>query len=320
MPKAPDVSFVVTVFNKAEFIPYVTQAIFAQKDLGDCEYIFVNDGSTDNSLSVLEEHTRAYPNVKIITQENAGPALATNAGIGAVTRPLIKFCDGDDILHPRATIELYKALSHHNVCLAWSLGEEVPSGSDKLKAPDIPLSGKEPQLLKTPLRRALKMAIFNLTCVLAKTETVLAAGGCDPRVFIQDYSFTLRLANKTDFALAPDILNWCPIVEKSDNRASAMGGGTQVLHDLNTALAYFIKDTPELSPKVKAQMLQRATGRAWKWAKRKEGASVFSRDFIRYITSKAFPHYGNTFDRIMSTTTSFHPERGVRLPLETRIK
>lgn len=310
----PDISFVVTFYNKADFIPDVTQAIFSQKDLGDCEYIFVNDGSTDHSLDVLEKCTRGHNNVKIINQPNAGPALATNAGINAVTRPYIKFCDGDDILHPRATIELYKALDKFNVDLAWSLGEEVSVNSEKMKAPDLPLSGEEPSLLTNPIARALKMAIFNLTCVLAKTETVRAAGGCDPRVFIQDYSFTLRLANQTDFAFVPTILNWCPVVEKTENRASAMGGGSQVLHDLNAALAYFILDNPNMPPKTRTRILQRAAGRAWKWAKRQENASIFSPDFLRYLASLVFPHSGNVSERTLATCASFHPERGVRIP------
>lgn len=310
----PDVSFVATFYNKAEFVPKVTKAIFSQRDLGDNEYIFIDDGSTDNTLEVLKSCSIGRQNVHILTQQNSGPSHATNVGIMAATRPYIKFCDGDDILHPRATIELYKALDQFNVGLAWSLGEVVSADSDKMEGPDVPLSGEEPQLLTTPIERALKLAIFNLTCVLAKTDTVRAAGGCDPRVFIQDYSFTLRLANQTNFVLVPSVLNWCPTVENANNRASALGGGAQVLHDLNAALAYFIHDNPNIDKKVRAQILQRATSRAWRWAKRQENKTVFSREFIRYIGAKIFPNSGRIFERAIATCASFHPERGIRVP------
>tara|TARA_R100001079_G_C4438968_1_gene147832 strand:+ start:565 stop:1560 length:996 start_codon:yes stop_codon:yes gene_type:complete len=313
-PLKPDVSFVATFYNKEDFIPNVLSAIFAQKDVGDCEYIFIDDGSTDNSLAVLEECSNNRDNVKIITQKNAGPAIATNVGIDAATRPFIKFCDGDDILHPRATIELYKALKQFDVGLAWSLGEVVSANSEKMDAPDLPLSDEKPQLLANPIERALKLAIFNLTCVLAKTETVRAAGGCDPRVFIQDYSFTLRLANQTDFVLVPSILNWCPTVEKTNNRASALAGGSQVLHDLNAALAYFIYDHPNMDTNVRTKMLQRATSRAWTWVKRQENATVFSKEFCRYLNAKIFPNIGSAFDRTLATCASFRPDRGVRIP------
>lgn len=315
----PDVSFIVTFYNKADFIPKVLSAIFAQKDVGNCEYIFVDDGSTDDSLSLLKSCASNRDNVKIISQKNAGPSLATNVGIDVATRPYIKFCDGDDILHPRATIELYKALNQFDVDLAWSEGEVIPASSEKMNAPDLPLSGKGPELLSNPIERALKLAIFNLTCVLAKTETVRAAGGCDPRVFIQDYSFTLRLAKHTDFVLVPSILNWCPTIENANNRASTLGGGAQVLHDLNAALAYFILDNPDMNTNIRKKMLQRASSRAWTWAKRQESASVFSKDFARYISSKFAPNFGNIFERTLATCASFHPERGIRIPKSSKV-
>ncbi|WP_033069112.1 glycosyltransferase family 2 protein [Thalassospira australica] len=313
----PDVSFVATFYNKADFIPNVTQAIFAQKDLGDCEYIFVDDGSTDDSLAILQDCARGHENVKIISQKNAGPALATNVAIDAVTKPFIKFCDGDDILHPRATIELYKALEQFDVGLAWSLGEVVPANSDKMTAPDLPLSDDVPSLLKNPIERALKMAFFNLTCVLARTDTVRSAGACDPRIFVQDYSFALRLAHLTDFVLVPSILNWCPTIENPENRASQMGEGSQCLHDLNAALAYFILDHPDMDSTVRTKMFQRAAGRAWKWAKRQENATYFSKDFMRYLGAKLAPNFGNVFERTIATCASFHPERGIRIPRQS---
>ena len=304
-----DVSFVVTIFNKSEFIPYVTDAIFAQKNIGECEYIFVNDGSTDDSLAVLEACTRDHKNVKIITQKNAGPALATNRGIAEVTSPYIKFVDGDDILHPLSTSELLKAITALDVDMVYSLGEEVPTTSDEMRAPNRPLSGLAPQLIEKALDVVTKKALFNLTCILVSTQAVRDMGGCDPRVFIQDYSFALRIAERTNFGLVPSILNWAPM--DVENRASALSGGAQVLHDLNAALGYFVADHPELDEKLKARMLQRAAGRAWKWAKREEGHSILSQHFWHNIWARVSPQSGDTSARILATCTAF---RGVRLP------
>ncbi|MBF0249347.1 MAG: glycosyltransferase family 2 protein [Alphaproteobacteria bacterium] len=307
-----EVSFVVTVFNKSKFIPQVTRAILAQRDVGPCEYIFVDDGSTDDSLDVLRKHTQGVENVNIISQKNAGPALATNRGIEAVSSPYIKFVDGDDILHPLSASELLKAVKNLGVDMAYSLGEEVPSNSDKMDAPDTPLSGEAPRLIDDPLEAVTKKALFNLTCVLAKTEAVRSMGGCDPRVFIQDYSFALRMAERSKFALVPSILNWAPV--DVDNRASGLGGGAQVLHDLNAALGYFVADHPELDGKLKARMLQRAAGRAWKWAKREAGHSMLSEHFRQYLWAHISPLSGDVSQRLLGTCEAFHQQGRVRIP------
>mgnify|MGYP000285991609 CR=1 FL=1 len=49
----PSVSFVVTVYNKAAFLPQVLDAIAAQKGDFARQCVFVDDGSTDDSLAIL---------------------------------------------------------------------------------------------------------------------------------------------------------------------------------------------------------------------------------------------------------------------------
>jgi glycosyltransferase involved in cell wall biosynthesis len=304
-----DVSFVVTLYNKAKYIPALTNSIFLQKNLGDCEYIFIDDGSTDDTLSILEQCTSSHANVKIISQHNAGPSLATNRGIFEATRPFIKFVDGDEILHPLGTSELFKAMSMLNVEMAFSHGEEIPFTSEKMQAPNLPLSKRAPTIIDKPLEVVAKTAIFNLTCLLASAKVIHDMGGCDTKVFIQDYSFALRLANNTKFAFVPSTLYWAPL-EVTD-RASDLGDGAQVLHDSNLAMGYFVAENPGLGPSIKALMLQRAAGRAWKWARRREGETLLSKHYYRYFWSMLSPGSGDTAERILATCQSF-PARNIR--------
>jgi len=306
----PEVSFVVTLFNKAKYIPALTHSIFSQRNLGDCEYIFVDDGSTDDTLSILKQCTASRSNVKIVEQVNVGPSLATNRGIAEATRPYIKFVDGDEILHPQGTSELLKAMSFFNVGMAFGHGEEIPFTSEKMRAPNLPLSSEPAKLIEEPLAFVARTAMFNLTCLITSTKLARDIGGCDPKVFIQDYSFALRLAAKTKFAFVPGVLYWAPL-EIAD-RASELGGGAQVLHDLNLALGHFVSENPGLDPRIKALMLQRAAGRAWKWAKRREGEKLLSKHYFRYLCSVLSPKTGNTSGRILETCQAF-PARTIRL-------
>lgn len=310
-----NVSFVVTVYNKAEHLPGVVKAILAQKDLDECEYIFVDDGSTDSSVHILEDLLRGQDNVNIICQENTGPAIATNVGVEAATKPYIKLVDGDDLLHPRATSMLIDAVEKYGAGLAYFVMEPLPSNVNSLDLPDAPLSGKRPTLIKEPVNSFPKSSFPNLTGVLASTSILQEAGGCDPRVLLQDYSVFLAMGPKTNFVFVPEILGWYPPIEENpDNRASEMGGGAQVLHDLNLALAYFVADHPDLESKIKARILQHAAGRAWKWARRREGCSLISKYFFRYICARLSPLSGNTAERVMATCEPFRLRNNVRMP------
>ena len=52
------VSFVVPVFNKSLYLKHVVNSISSQKGDFDKEYIFIDDGSTDDSLKILKKETR----------------------------------------------------------------------------------------------------------------------------------------------------------------------------------------------------------------------------------------------------------------------
>ena len=262
-------------------------------------------------MSQLHTHSEGHQNVKIISQANAGPALATNRGIAEATAPYLKFCDGDDILHPRATSMLLQAMQKFDVKMAYSQGEEVPLSSPKMQAPDEPVCNEASSLLENPLEAVFSHVMCNLTCVLASREAVNRAGGCDPHVFFQDVSFLLRIAQHTSFAFVPQILNWCPI--GVENRGSDMGGGAQVLHDINLAHANLIADYPSTPYYLKVHVLKRATGRAWKWARRRAGKSFFSKYFLRYVLAYIFPYAGNTAMRIKATCDVFHLPGPVRI-------
>lgn len=308
----PEVSFVISFYNKSFFVPYVLHSVFAQQGLKDCEYVFVDDGSTDDTLEQLKNHSKGQKNVNIIHQKNAGPAIATNRGIEAATGDYIKFVDGDDILHPRSAVELLKAVKETGTDISYSLGESVPTTSEKMNAPDDPLPDVENKVIQCSLDKTIKRALYNLSCVLVSTKLAKEIGGCDPRVFIQDYSIALRIAAHSDLTLVPKVLHWTTM--DVDDRASELGGGGQVLHDLNLALAYFLADYPNLTSAQKARIVKRAAGRSWKWAKRVDRASIFSKHFVRYVKACILPNVGDASALTMATCDAFLTSAKIRQP------
>jgi glycosyltransferase involved in cell wall biosynthesis len=281
MKTGAGVSYVVPVFNKAPWLPAVLAALKAQRGDFEREYIFVDDGSTDDSLAVLRQHTEGWDDVTIVTQENAGSAAATNAGIARTRLPYIKFCDADDLLAADATQLLLDALAADpDACLAYGArlwyrpGERPPI--------DAPLAVGTINRIDDPVRLAIRNSLFNPTQFLARTERVRAAGGCDERIiFSQEYSLTLRLSLQGPFLRLDTAIAW--LLHEAEGRLSGNAG--RQLQRVTLACANFLRDHPALPQAVRRFACRRAAGRAWRWQKRHRRASVLSPWFARYLVS-----------------------------------
>lgn len=277
------VSFVVTVYNKAPFLPLVIRSLWAQSGLDDAEFIFVDDGSTDGSFALLQTLTAGRPGVRLITQRNGGPSAATNRGIAEATRPWIKLVDGDDVLVPNATALLLEAATRLGTGFAYCTLGTLPDDAARERMTAAPAPAVAAVLQETPLAFMGQRMTFNPTCMLARSDLLRDAGGCDARVFIQDYSVALRMAARTPFAHLPADLAFSLPLEGLDDPARASGNQAQILHDLNLVLYHFLNDHPDLAPPLRAMLIRRALGRAWKWHRRRNGGSLLSRPFVDFV-------------------------------------
>jgi len=92
----PKISVVTPLYNQEQFIEETIRSVLLQ-GYPDYEYIIVNDGSTDGSLSVVEKY---LPWLTCITQENADHAAALNRGFRLVKGELIGWQSSDDWYGP----------------------------------------------------------------------------------------------------------------------------------------------------------------------------------------------------------------------------
>ena len=110
------ISVIMPVYNDEEFIQESLESIFNQT-LTDLEVICVNDGSTDNSLAILEKYKSKYDSkIKIFNQENQGSGIARNNAMTYATGEYIAFLDSDDIFIDKTALEqMYNAAINDNV-------------------------------------------------------------------------------------------------------------------------------------------------------------------------------------------------------------
>lgn len=101
------VSVVVPVYNTSKYLRECMDSILCQT-LKEIEIICVNDGSTDNSLDILDEYADRDSRIHIINQENQGLSCARNAGIHMTKGEYLCFLDSDDMLAVDSLAEMYE--------------------------------------------------------------------------------------------------------------------------------------------------------------------------------------------------------------------
>ncbi len=92
-----NLSVIVPVYNAEKYIRECLDSIINQT-YKDIEIICINDGSIDNSQSILEEYAQKDNRIKIISQDNKGVAFARNVGLKNAQGEYITFVDDDDLL------------------------------------------------------------------------------------------------------------------------------------------------------------------------------------------------------------------------------
>lgn len=109
------ISFIVPVFNIDKYLIHCLDSLLAQElDETNYEILIINDGSTDNSLSICLEYSNKYNNIHTINQINQGVSAARNKGIELAKGNYIAFIDGDDYLSINSISFLFNTIKNIN--------------------------------------------------------------------------------------------------------------------------------------------------------------------------------------------------------------
>lgn len=278
------VSFVVTVYNKAPYLPAVVDAIFGQQGDFAREIVFVDDGSTDESPAVLDRLCAGRADTRVIHQKNQGQVAATNAGVRATTLPWLKLIDGDDVLAPYATRLLLDA--------ATTIGAKVAVGGMTTYTFGEPIvfDALDPKKAMARSRNLFDECLVNCPCNLSPTLIDRAlyweVGGADARLFyVIDTALLTRVSCGRAVASVDAVIATGPVA--APNRMSA--DQRRMLMGHNQVMICVLAENPELPWQKRRLVLERAFGRAWKWQRRRRGTSHFSRWFWLYALAKIAP-------------------------------
>jgi hypothetical protein len=276
--RAGGVTYVVTVYNKAPYIAGALRAIRGQRGNFDRQIVVVDDGSTDDSAAIAAATIAGWPDAVLVRQSNGGPSVATNRGLREAKMPFAHLVDGDDVLAPYATRVLLRAQQQSGCGVIYGRGSWYASAED-IRFPDEPRDVSV-NVLQDTLFTTIRRGISGSSALLVDTEAARRVGGCDEEVFIQDHSLPQRMASVATIGLIDDLLSLGPQNEPGRLMKS---GEAQLLHDQSLAALHTLRDSPHLGPRYRRLVQKQATGRAWKWALRKDGASLVSKFYWLFV-------------------------------------
>jgi len=95
----PDVSIILPTYNRKNYLERAIESVIKQT-YKNWELIIVDDGSTDDSIKLIDKYILGYQNVRYMRHSNRKTPLTTNAGIQASVGNFITFLGSDDEYKP----------------------------------------------------------------------------------------------------------------------------------------------------------------------------------------------------------------------------
>lgn len=199
MPTGPLVSVVIPTYNSARLVTEAVESVLAQT-YARFEVVVVDDGSTDDTPDRLAPFG---PRVRVIRQENRGPAVARNTGVRAGTGDLVAFLDSDDLWMPDKLKQSVAALegdAEAGVVYTDFRMHEIETGL-RYQVPMYRTSGRMARRLFVECRG---VSTSTIVCRRACLDKV---GLFDEELFrAQDWDMFIRLAEVFPFRFVPEVL------------------------------------------------------------------------------------------------------------------
>ena len=283
------ISVIVTVFNKEKFIEKTILCILKQMKK-NYQLIIVNDGSTDNSSKLIKKiiKNRKF-DIRYIKKKNSGPSISINIALKYVKYSHIKLVDGDDIIAPDALHYMFSEMEKLNLDLLYGHWEWVKNTFKYKFVKDT----SQAQLFENAFNKFILSGWGGSSNLMVKTSSLKTVGGCDEKVFVQDYSLPLKIAgyhmkSKSNKKFRVGLTKKLICVGPLELEERVMNNNGQTLYDLSLATINFLETHPHINKKVVKKCKKKILSRCWYWQKKELGISYFSKNFLTYIKNKYF--------------------------------
>lgn len=217
---------VIPSYNHSQ---YIESCLLAAIECEKARIIVIDDGSTDDTVAVVEAFIEAHKqyDISLIVKSNSGLISSLNMGLAVATTEYLYFVASDDI--PDAA-GIAQCINHMEVnqnlkfCIggADAFFDEEPGHFFKVYGPS------QDKFLKLPAQKRFKQALFNypvpllLQSTVFRTSALREQGGWDTNLMLDDYPMFVKLLVAypdvgSEFAYLPDI----PVVKYRQHQSNS---------------------------------------------------------------------------------------------------
>ena len=187
IPKSPKITVYITNYNYGKYISQAIESVLNQSET-DFEILIIDDGSTDNSMKIIEGYIK-NPKIKVIQQKNKGLTVSNNVALKLANGKYIMRLDADDFLFKNSLKILSSELDKDpNIGMVFGDYYIIDENENIIEHFQRHNFNKDVSLLDQPAHGA---------CTMFKVECLKQLGGYDETISRQDgYELWLRFIEK----------------------------------------------------------------------------------------------------------------------------
>ena len=191
MSNYPMVSVLMAVFNAEKFLADAVNSVVSQT-FNDFEFVVIDDGSTDDSLKILQSFAHKDKRIRIYSRENRGLVESLNEGLKLCNAPLVARMDADDISLPERFQEQVNYLSKNPQCvLVGSRVIIIDADNDQICEMGDYFDHDD---IDNGLLNAKGQLIYHPSVMLRKEAVIIVGGYRKEYPQVEDLDLFLRLA------------------------------------------------------------------------------------------------------------------------------
>lgn len=234
----PLISVIMPCYNAEHYVEDAVECVFRQS-YKNVEVIVVDDGSNDNSYSILNKLREKYPSLIVFQQKNLGPFPARNFALNHAKGEFIAFLDADDFWAENFLEALLLQIEKNNADLSYCGWQNIFEGGENGPA-YIPNKYEEGDISQS----FLAACPWPIHAALVRRTIIEKANGFSSRRFsAMDYDLWIRISAITrNITLVPQVLayyRWHNHGQISSIKWRQVLDGWQVRKD-------FVEQNPEL--------------------------------------------------------------------------
>lgn len=192
MPESPSISVLMPVYNAERYVVEAVESILGQT-FTDFEFIIIDDGSTDQSLRILQRYADKDKRIRLVSRENRGLVATLNEMIDMAKGQFLARMDADDVSLPDRFERQICYIAKNKECVA------VGCRALLIDPDGLPLKPFLDFLLHDDIDRAHIACIGGAIChpsVMMRKEAVIYIGGYKYEYpYAEDIDLFLRLAD-----------------------------------------------------------------------------------------------------------------------------